>query len=269
MLYGLSPWLRIFTQSVYSHVIFRVPRAQQNKQVFTQVLVSAGLAQSGGIPTLNMADNEKDISVDSAERGGAGDDDEKSPPHEGHPVEVSPSPDTSDKWAGVPSANDTPEVKPPPNSTSLLKTQQHLVTPSALTEEAETRGQAPTGRRVSFQVGVAEREEENTHTEFVANRNRMTVPSSFHRRTPSSSSSLLPLTPEPTSDNQRHGRRRDSEWVFRPLKLKFKVKELEELYRTYVHRQQLSLVFTACSIMVTLSVIVVISFLVNTKVCVR
>lgn len=217
-------------------------------------------------PTLNMADKVPDISVDSAEREGAGDDDEKNRPQVEYPVEVSASQDTSDDRAGVPSANDTPEAKPPPNSTSAME--QHLVTPSIPTEEAETKGQASTGRRVSFQVGWGGGGGENEPTQL-ANRDSMLAPPAFYRRTPSaatSTSSLLPLTPEPSSDNQRHGRRRDSEWVFRPLKLKFKVKELEELYRTYVYRQQLSLVFTACSIMVALSVIVFISFLVNTKV---
>ena len=76
-----------------------------------------------------------------------------------------------------------------------------------------------------------------------------------------------PIRPPLHQQRSRLGSKRDSEWVFRPLKLKFKVKELEELYRNYVYRQQQSLVFTACLIMVALSVMLVISFLANTKVC--
>ena len=70
----------------------------------------------------------------------------------------------------------------------------------------------------------------------------------------------------PQDQQKRLGRKRNSEWVFRPLKLKFKVKELEELYRNYVYRQQQSLVFTACLIMVALSVMVVLAFFINVKV---
>ena len=62
------------------------------------------------------------------------------------------------------------------------------------------------------------------------------------------------------------GRKRNSEWVFKPLKLKFKVKELEELYRNYVYRQQQNLLFTACLILVALSVMVILAFLINAKV---
>ena len=62
------------------------------------------------------------------------------------------------------------------------------------------------------------------------------------------------------------GRKRDSEWVFKPLKLKFKVKELEELYRSYVYRQQQNLLFIACVIMVLLSGIIFLTFFSNTKV---
>ena len=101
------------------------------------------------------------------------------------------------------------------------------------------------------------------------------------RYTPSVSPSFTPIPPRPPSDygseysyRSRHDLpwrrrwfgRRDSEWVFRPLKLKFKVKELEELYRNYVYRQQQSLVCTACLIMVFISLVVAIFFLANMKV---
>ena len=79
--------------------------------------------------------------------------------------------------------------------------------------------------------------------------------------------SFLPDAATPPHDQRKRlGHKRNSEWVFRPLKLKFKVKELEELYKNYVYRQQQSLVFTACLIMVALSVMVVLAFFINVKV---
>lgn len=218
-----------------------------------------------------MADYVSDISIDSAEKKGAGGEDEVNPPQlDHHSLEESASPLTGDDRTGILSSEDTLDSTRPPESTSSLKVQ---VTPSTPTEEAETaRRLAPTGRRVSFQVGCGEEEGEIELTRFVANRDGSIAPSISSRQTPSaatSTSSLLaapPPTLEPTAGRKPGPKRRESEWVFRPLKLKFKVKELEELYRNYVYRQQLSLVFTACLIMVVLSLIVVISFFVNTKV---
>lgn len=216
-----------------------------------------------------MADYVSDISIDSAEKKGAGGEDKVNPPQlDHHSLEESASPLTGDDRTGILSTDDTLEPAVPPES---LKVQ---VTPSTPTEEAETPRLAPTGRRVSFQVGRAEEEGENELTKFVANRDGSVAPSISSRQTPSaatSTSSLLAPALDPTAGRKpgptcKPRKRRDSEWVFRPLKLKFKVKELEELYRNYVYRQQLSLVFTACVIMVVLSLIVVISFFVNMKV---
>ncbi len=69
--------------------------------------------------------------------------------------------------------------------------------------------------------------------------------------------------PEPSSNNNRtwFGRRKDSEWVFRPLRLKFKVKELEELYKKLVYRQQESLLIFSCGIMMTVSLLALLEFL--------
>ena len=75
-----------------------------------------------------------------------------------------------------------------------------------------------------------------------------------------------PIEQWSSEDRTRLGRKRNSEWVFRPLKLKFKVKELEELYRNYVYRQQQNLLFTACLILVALSIMVIMAFLINAKV---
>lgn len=218
-----------------------------------------------------MADYVSDISIDSGEKKGAGGKDKVDPPPplDHHSLEESASPLTGDDRTGILSSDDTLEPALPPESASSLKVQ---VTPSTPTEEAETPRLPPTGRRVSFQVGRTEEDGENELTKFVANRDGSVAPSISSRQTPSaatSTSSLLAPALEPTAGRRpgpKPRKRKDSEWVFRPLKLKFKVKELEELYRNYVYRQQLSLVFTACVIMVVLSLIVVISFFVNTKV---
>lgn len=73
-------------------------------------------------------------------------------------------------------------------------------------------------------------------------------------------------TEEGDKSKTRLGRKRNSEWVFKPLRLKFKVTELEELYKSYVYRQQQSLLFEACLLMVFLSVLVLLVFLGNEKV---
>lgn len=64
----------------------------------------------------------------------------------------------------------------------------------------------------------------------------------------------------------RLGRKKDSEWVFRPLKLKFKVKELEHLYNNAVYRQRQALLLGACVLMSILSVLVLIVYLGRKKV---
>ena len=134
-----------------------------------------------------------------------------------------------------------------------------------------------TGRRVSW--GVIKAQLGTRETSMEAS-DELRVPGG-DRYTPSASGSpsSTPIPPRPPSDygsecsfRSRPGlpwarRRRDSEWVFRPLKLKFKVKELEELYRNYVYRQQQSLVCTACLIMVFISLMVAIFFFANKKVC--
>lgn len=67
---------------------------------------------------------------------------------------------------------------------------------------------------------------------------------------------------KPNSSNRTwFGRRKDSEWVFRPLRLKFKVKELEKLYKDAVYRQDQSLLISACFIMLALSILALLIFL--------
>lgn len=56
-------------------------------------------------------------------------------------------------------------------------------------------------------------------------------------------------------------KKRHSEWAFRPLKLKFKVKELESLYKNYIYKQQQSLLFSACMLLGILAILVFIGFL--------
>ena len=71
------------------------------------------------------------------------------------------------------------------------------------------------------------------------------------------------------SSRDRLGRKKDSEWVFRPLKLKFKVKELEHLYNNAVYRQRQSLLLGACVLMVVLSLLVLFVYLGRQKVCIN
>ena len=66
--------------------------------------------------------------------------------------------------------------------------------------------------------------------------------------------------------SRRFGRKRDSEWVFRPLRLKFRVKELEQLYKNSVYRQQQSLLYSVCVLMPFISLITLIVFLGERKV---
>ena len=62
------------------------------------------------------------------------------------------------------------------------------------------------------------------------------------------------------------GRKKDSEWVFRPLKLKFKVKELEHLYNNAVYRQRQALLLGACVLMTLLSLLILLVYLGRRKV---
>lgn len=63
------------------------------------------------------------------------------------------------------------------------------------------------------------------------------------------------------------GRKRNSEWVFRPLRVKFRVKELEQLYKIAVYRQQQNLLFSVCVLIAIISLIDLLEFLGNRKVC--
>ncbi len=67
----------------------------------------------------------------------------------------------------------------------------------------------------------------------------------------------------------RLGRKKDSEWVFKPLKLKFKVKELEHLYNNAVYRQRQALLLEACLLMAALSLLILLVYLGRRKVGVK
>ncbi|CAI8050659.1 Ca(2+)/calmodulin-responsive adenylate cyclase [Geodia barretti] len=155
---------------------------------------------------------------------------------------------------------------PAESSSGSRKSPRTLVVTPAPASEG---GDPSTGRRVSFKP-----DDRDGNLELPAGleNNDLRVPAG--RYTPS------PISPSPTSvvpsaspftsrPQQRRSawrrRRRESEWVFRPLKLKFKVKELEELYKNYVYRQQQSLVCMACLIMFFLSVLVFIFFFAHSK----
>lgn len=71
----------------------------------------------------------------------------------------------------------------------------------------------------------------------------------------------LPLDDDKRKARNRLGRKRESEWVFRPLRLKFKLKDLEKLYANYVYRQQQSLLLSVCALLFALSVVVLLVFL--------
>ena len=88
------------------------------------------------------------------------------------------------------------------------------------------------------------------------------IPKRFQAdRTPSSLSALGAQPNSSSAGRTWWGRKRDSEWVFRPLRLKFKVKELEQLYKNAVYRQQQTLLIWACVLMVGLSLLVLLTFL--------
>ena len=78
-----------------------------------------------------------------------------------------------------------------------------------------------------------------------------------------------PSTPQPTdvSGASKKGgwreRWREREWVFRPqaLKVKFKVKELERLYKSSVFRSKQSLLFWASVLMAILSFLTILTYL--------
>ena len=151
---------------------------------------------------------------------------------------------------------------PAESSVSRKSPRTLVVTPS---EGGETYAG---GRRVSFKP-----DDKDGIIELPAGLENNDLSVLTGRYTPSpispSPSSVAPsASPFPSRPPPRRSawRRRESEWVFRPLKLKFKVKELEELYKNYVYRQQQSLVCMACLIMMFLSVLVVIFFFANAKV---
>ena len=89
-------------------------------------------------------------------------------------------------------------------------------------------------------------------------------PGAYHSGEPATPVSLAVNEGEHRSWTRRW--KRDSEWVFRPLRLKFKVKELELLYKNYVYRQQQSLLFKACMLLVFLTALVLVVFLARGKV---
>lgn len=74
--------------------------------------------------------------------------------------------------------------------------------------------------------------------------------------------------PSKAEDDSRNrlGRKKNSEWVFRPLKLKFKVKELEHLYNNAVYRQRQALLLGACVLMAGLSLLILLVYLGKQKV---
>ena len=82
-------------------------------------------------------------------------------------------------------------------------------------------------------------------------------------------SGSAPREQDESETTERKGwreRRRRSEWVFRPLRVKFKVKEIEELYKNSVFRQKQALLLSACVLMFVLSFLTVLTYLATQKV---
>lgn len=79
-------------------------------------------------------------------------------------------------------------------------------------------------------------------------------------------SSSEELSSRDNGPRNRFGRKKDSEWVFKPLKLKFKVKELEHLYNSAVYRQRQALLLEACVLITLLSLVILVVYLAQQKV---
>lgn len=60
--------------------------------------------------------------------------------------------------------------------------------------------------------------------------------------------------------------RKASEWTFRPLKIKFKMKEFEKIYDRSVYRRQQLLLIYVCSLMVLIALLILLIFLGKEKV---
>lgn len=67
-------------------------------------------------------------------------------------------------------------------------------------------------------------------------------------------------------DEDDRGKRKSSEWAFRPLKIKFKMKEFEKIYDRSVFRQQQQLLIYVCGLMVIIAMLILIIFLGKQKV---
>ena len=65
---------------------------------------------------------------------------------------------------------------------------------------------------------------------------------------------------------RRLSRNRTSEWAIRPLRVKFKTKELEDIYDRSVYRQQQELLIKACILVILVGITSVIVYLGKTKV---
>lgn len=82
-----------------------------------------------------------------------------------------------------------------------------------------------------------------------------------HKSLPSTGPSI-----EDDSDDDPKGKRKGSEWAFRPLKIKFKMKEFEKIYDRSIFRQHQQLLINVCALMVILAVLTLLIFLGKRKV---
>ena len=82
-----------------------------------------------------------------------------------------------------------------------------------------------------------------------------------------SDKSVVSLASVQEDDENKSGTRKSSEWAIRPLKVKFKIKELEKIYKRSVYRQQQQLLIFVCILEVFISILVFLVFLGRRKVC--
>lgn len=74
------------------------------------------------------------------------------------------------------------------------------------------------------------------------------------------------LEDEEAGDSLRRTRK-ESEWALRPLKIKFRQKDLERLYKNFIYRQEQTLLLYACVLMIIMALAVLLTFLAEEKVC--
>ena len=93
------------------------------------------------------------------------------------------------------------------------------------------------------------------------------IPDPIPRKSLSSVASIQDDDVERTSRHSSNSRKRNpSEWAVLPLKVKFRIKELEKIYDRSVYRYQQELLIKACFLVIFVSIVSVCVFLGKEKV---